>query len=498
MITECGWRGKLIHWSKANVVRTGPIRSGDEVSTHMPRRQRSSLATASNPWPTAFIAATVVAFACCQLPTSQGTPAPTLRTPPTATAQPTFAPDEITALLLAATGGTSPAGSDLDELWRSTFDAAQISDEDPYRSPAAVLGYRAGDLPDTDCAREQNAGRWRTTLAKYCPSDERIVFNEDSLRSMVTEVGPDAALAILAHEWGHHAQRLLNLGALSINKELQADCFAGMYLVASGLVPHEGVESEDAALIAAVTAFFTLGNEKYKADEYFAAGEHGSPEQRIMATSTGLLSNQQVMDTGAGMQSGLPFCFGYIDYKPRDIANIGDYRFVELPGRKSAMADGKYTMRPEERTGQASSIVEMSWLEPLPGGATMAQLKALWARSWPGLTTEWKDQPLEAFSIQASRTGGKGIATPYQWVDPADSANVQSGVFGLLAPRDELGALLVRVFRNRRWPEEDLEMLLATQEQIVTLNEVLSRVCTPDETADRGASDFDPVCLPNQ
>ena len=407
-------------------------------------------------------------------------------------AGPTHPPDDVTALVLAATGGATPAGSDLDRQWAAVFEALDIEGEQGYEPPAAVLGYRAGDLPDTACTRAGSPDRWQNN-AVYCPADQRIAYDADWFRAIADDVGIEAVLAVLAHEWGHHVQSLLGLETYDLREELQADCYAGMYLVASGLVPHESLESEDAALVAAMTTFFALGNTTYESSEWFAAQEHGSPVQRSLATSTGLQSHQQIdRRVPGGMAKGLPSCFGYAEYEIGDVARIGPYTFVEPPGRPSSEIDGTYVLEPQAATGQDGSIVLMRWLPslPHPGGATLQNLQAIWdTPQWAGIVTFPTDDP----SIQASIHGGTGVAVAYIY-QAKDGSNPQTGEFGLVSPADGKGGLFVLVFQQRVVPTE-AGALAILEEALVTIHQVMSRLCTPDESGNPSAPNLDPVCM---
>ncbi len=427
--------------------------------------------------------AALVAVAACSPDGGAGPDA--TRTPGTPAA------DAFTRLMAAAAGGEAPAGSDLDRQWAAAFEVIDIDGARPYEPPSAVLAYRAGEVPDMACAGPGDGERWRDNAA-YCPADQRIVYDEDWMRALGREVGDAAPLAILAHEWGHHVQWLLGRNVEDLREELHADCLAGMYLSASGLLPHDSLEAEDPALTSALVTFFSLGNTRYRASEWFAAQEHGSPVQRILATSTGLGSVQAIdASPGGGMEKGVPFCHGYLDYEVGDVATIGPYRFVELPGRVSRRDGDVYVLEPEERTGQPSSIVAMLWVPrlPLAGGATAAQLEALWADpAWEGIDT-LDPEP----SISASGHGGTGIAAAYQYVRP-DGAGAQAGIFGLVSPADGIGGLLVLAFQPRL-ATDDADALRLYEEAIVTINQVMARLCTPDESADPAAPNLDPVCM---
>lgn len=109
----------------------------------------------------------------------------------------------------------------------------------PYERAQMVLFTEA---VDTGCgAADSRVGPF------YCPADQRVYldlgfFHE--LRTRFAAPGDFAQAYVIAHEVGHHAQRLLGIEArtramqqrdpsrendLSVRLELQADCFAGVW-----------------------------------------------------------------------------------------------------------------------------------------------------------------------------------------------------------------------------------------------------------------------------
>jgi hypothetical protein len=416
-----------------------------------------------------------------------------LMTPPPPSPQPTYPPDEFTTLVLGATGGAKPAGSDLDRLWANVFDSARIPGAVPYEPPDAVLGSRAGDIPDTVCAATAGAA-YVSNNAKFCPADHRIVYDEDWLRRIAGRNGAFTALAILAHEWGHDVQRVFGGPTNDLHAELQADCLSAMYLTTSPLVPHTSIADEDAAMLAAMTTMFELGNPDYKESEWFAANEHGSPQQRIMAVSTGLQSNQEILYKTGSMASGLPFCYGYGDFEPGAFASIGPYRLLELPGRPATVSGSAYHVAPETRTGQPGSDIVMSWIErlPLDTHATIEQLRALWAVGYKGIATI--GDPID---LTPNVSPGSGIAQYYKFSRTAadGTTSVESGLFSLISPAAGTGGLLILVVRPEAAPPgADAAGLAVIEEELVSLYQVISRLCTPDQSAQTSGAHFSPVC----
>jgi predicted metalloprotease len=108
-----------------------------------------------------------------------------------------------------------------------------------YRHAKLVL-FR--DSIDSACGLAQSA-----TGPFYCPEDEKVYIDlgfYDELRQRFGAPGDFAEAYVLAHEIGHHVQKLLGIESkvraarqqnpqaanqLSVRLELQADCLAGVW-----------------------------------------------------------------------------------------------------------------------------------------------------------------------------------------------------------------------------------------------------------------------------
>jgi hypothetical protein len=148
---------------------------------------------------------------------------------------------------------------------------------------------RLDTTPGTDSGACGAAPGGEEVVAYYCGSDHTVHMLTDRLR----EVGgnaPATHLATLAHEYGHHVQAVSGLlqaaqvgGTtdleMSRRVELQADCFAGMFLAAASA-------SIGAELVALVLEDFGRS-----AGEDPADNTHGSGSSRARWVERGLTQN---------------------------------------------------------------------------------------------------------------------------------------------------------------------------------------------------------------
>lgn len=109
----------------------------------------------------------------------------------------------------------------------------------PYRHAKLVL-FR--NYTQSGCGGAESA-----TGPFYCPADEKVYIDlgfYDELRQRFGAPGQFAQAYVLAHEIGHHVQKILGVesrvrqmdasnpggqNAMSVRMELQADCFAGIW-----------------------------------------------------------------------------------------------------------------------------------------------------------------------------------------------------------------------------------------------------------------------------
>jgi len=168
----------------------------------------------------------------------------------------------------------------------------------PYRHAKLVL-FR--DYTQSGCGGAQSA-----TGPFYCPEDEKVYIDLgffDELNRRFGAPGQFAQAYVLAHELGHHIQKMTGIegkvhqlqernsresNPLSVKLELQADCFAGIWAHSTqqrGLLDKGDVESALGAASAVGDDRLQKMSTGHVSPESFT---HGSSQQRMRWFNTGL------------------------------------------------------------------------------------------------------------------------------------------------------------------------------------------------------------------
>ena len=169
-----------------------------------------------------------------------------------------------------------------------------------YRHAKLVL-FR--DQTESACGAAETA-----TGPFYCPGDEKVYIDlgfYDELKQRFGAPGQFAQAYVLAHEVGHHVQKILGIesqvrrlqqsdpsqqGQLSVRMELQADCFAGVWGHSTqerNLLDRGDIESGLGAAAAVGDDRMQKMAGRRVSPERFT---HGSSAQRMQWFKTGLES----------------------------------------------------------------------------------------------------------------------------------------------------------------------------------------------------------------
>ncbi|MGI8741806.1 MAG: KPN_02809 family neutral zinc metallopeptidase [Bryobacteraceae bacterium] len=194
--------------------------------------------------------------------------------------------------------------NDVQHTWEKLLPQSGVS----YRHAKLVL-FR--DAIRSGCGTAQSA-----TGPFYCPEDEKVYLDLgffEELRQRFGAPGEFAQAYVIAHEIGHHVQKLLGIegrirreqeqnpgqeSRLSVSLELQADCFAGVW----GNSTEQRNLLDQSDVPAGLRAAAAVGDDRL---QRMATGHvspesftHGSSAQRVAAFRRGLDSGAVSACTG--------------------------------------------------------------------------------------------------------------------------------------------------------------------------------------------------------
>ncbi len=173
------------------------------------------------------------------------------------------------------------------DLWRADF----ASNNKKYVEPKLVL-FR--NQTESGCG-----GADSRTGPHYCPTDQTIYLDETFFEELKTKFGAKggevAEAYVMSHEVGHHIQKIkgtfakidTSINSNSVKVELQADCYAGVWL---GSVTQAGVVTE-AEIDQALDAASSVGDDRIQKSQGGRVNPetwtHGSSEARKKAFMQG-------------------------------------------------------------------------------------------------------------------------------------------------------------------------------------------------------------------
>ena len=189
----------------------------------------------------------------------------------------------------------------LDDVQRNWDQMMPAQENRPYHHAKLVL-YR--DTYPSGCGTAQTS-----TGPFYCPEDEKVYLDLGFFNDLKTRFGATGQFAqayVIAHEIGHHVQKILGIeesvrrqqqrdrsrvNPLSVRLELQADCFAGVWTSTN---QQRGLTRED--IQSALGAAAAVGDDRLQRASRGTVNPetftHGSSAQRVHWFQAGLESGK--------------------------------------------------------------------------------------------------------------------------------------------------------------------------------------------------------------
>lgn len=268
-----------------------------------------------------------------------------------------FAPDAATESLVTQTQAA------LETYWAGQLPAFSSA---PFEAPKRIVFYDDEHEPVVEgCTLAP--GEWQGN-SFYCPGDGVLYLNPDLFAALAEQLANPAlgGVVIHAHEFGHHLAEVDGASFVTptIGGELQADCYAGVFLSAvqdgDVAVPALG----DFALFDAMRTIRRLGTDGVDWDDHlnwFAEGAHGGAAERAYAMALGAISKNPRL------------CQAYELTAPIDTINVGAFRFTPPPATTDAVFGQVHLMRSQAFPGVTLKVSPML-VRPGEAGPALAQL----------------------------------------------------------------------------------------------------------------------------
>jgi len=294
------------------------------------------------------------------------------------TFKPASTPPDTSAVeaVVALVGGTANQPGLLDNYWTGAI--ADVPNSEAYRRPVSVTSYPPNHPINTACIGDEELGPKWNENAYFCSSDETISWEREWFASMSNEIGELAAVAVLAHEWGHHIQNLSQKPPAKLSSEDQADCYSGSFLSYAQDQGLLDVYFPTGSITDAVLQTYLTGNSKFVQSEWYST--YGPPRSRFLAFDMGALA----LSPSA--------CSAYQGYEYRDATKL-DWYSLDVPA--------------------GFSITEQNGVQFLTGTNVTAQVKVLPELDSTSAASLFEAAAADWFSDSTFNWSGSGYDAPF-------------------------------------------------------------------------------------
>jgi predicted metalloprotease len=273
------------------------------------------------------------------------------------------------------------AGADrrgtLAAIWEDTLVPAGT----PFNEPR-FKGYNATKPPSDPCTKRTKDWVYKEN-AYYCSKNQTIYWDNKYWGDLYKKYGHVQTVLLFAHEWGHHISSLRgDRTVFSVQEELQADCFAGMYFRRAFHTLDLDLSSKKVR--SAASEWFDRGDNPDESSPWFEAGLHGRAWQRTSVFSLGFSFNS------------LRLCERLQTFGSRDIRRVGPYPVAVVHGSDIETVDRGHIRVTSDR-GEA----DVRYLEIEPG-TSFTEARELYSRTVMKGDNSVSDVQLRPLSDSAS------------------------------------------------------------------------------------------------
>jgi predicted metalloprotease len=211
----------------------------------------------------------------------------------------------VSPLFSAAHSPAAAHGADPPPFWAPTIQAMPTPTPrvvERYWS-SRIVGFRpVSRIVPYRIDGEVMCGTQRipTQNAAYCPVGDFIVYDVNWSEEVYQKLGDAFVFYLPGHEYGHAIQQRLGINyQFTIYQELQADCFAGVYIGGSigGSIKVGDFTLEDGDLDELKSGLFSVADPE--GEPWFKEGAHGSAAERTGAFLDGYEQSLDACDLPA-------------------------------------------------------------------------------------------------------------------------------------------------------------------------------------------------------
>jgi len=183
-------------------------------------------------------------------------------------------------------GYVTTAFADMNAFWTETYPEVYGTPFEPLTG-GIYAAYPSRTEPMPGCGRSESTYEDVYQNAFYCYLTDFIAYDDDAFIPGLVDIGPEAAVITLAHEYGHLIQTRGGQGDNPVViKEQQADCFAGAWAAHLDSGGSDAIQFTDASIRIGLVGMINL-RDPVDGNALNDPGAHGTGFDRVGAFQDG-------------------------------------------------------------------------------------------------------------------------------------------------------------------------------------------------------------------